>query len=141
MVCDSFQAARYSELLKRLALQRQEALKVSLRLEFCHQLRGMRKRHSLLRICQEEAAKLQAFQPVSIQPGAVFLTLRCDDWKGTAPPVLKGEAQRIFVQEVTDSPPYNPQPGYEPSPFNPQPCPQPSLSTPQPCHQVKPTAC
>ena len=63
---DSFQAQRYDELLYKLSLQRQEALKISLRLEFCHQLRGMRKRHALINICKREAEALAAFVPITV---------------------------------------------------------------------------
>ena len=78
-VVDSFQAQRYGELLYKLALQRQEALRVALRLEFCHQLRGMRKRHALVNVTRRHADTLAGYVPIRIHRACVLLTLRCDD--------------------------------------------------------------
>ena len=101
-ICDSLQAARYADLMRNLALQRQEALKVALRLEFCHQLRGMRKRHTLVRMCQKELDELTSFKPTTVHPAAVRLWLRPDDWKAADPPPLHEEILRMLEQELRD---------------------------------------
>ena len=101
-VVDSFQAARYAELLERLALQRQEALKVSLRLEFCHQLKGMRKRHALVRLCQQEVAEVAAFVPITVHTAFVRVMVRADDWKGVHSPELDTAAAATLCQELRD---------------------------------------
>ena len=101
---DSFQAQRYDELLYKLSLQRQEALKISLRLEFCHQLRGMRKRHALINICKREAEALAAFVPITVHRACVKLILRCDDWRSAdgSSPTLDNGLDRVYCDEVRD---------------------------------------
>ena len=102
-VVDSFQAARYDELLQRLALQRQEALKVSLRLEFCHQLKGMRKRQRLVRICTDALAEITKFTPITVKPAGAFMQLRADDWKEKKPPkLIPRGTKKIFEDELRD---------------------------------------
>ena len=84
------------------ALQRQEALKINMRLEFCHQMRGMRKRQALVRICQDEAAELSAHVPITVHRASVHLSLRFDDWKGAGSPTLDERAAFTLCDELRD---------------------------------------
>ena len=99
---NTFQEERYTALLNRLALQRQEGLKAKMRLEFCHRLKGMRKRFTLVRMCQEALDALDDLLPITAHDARVAMQLTCQDWKGSSPPELDEHAAATLCLEVRD---------------------------------------
>jgi hypothetical protein len=101
-IVNTFQEERYTALLNRLALQRQEGLKAKMRLEFCHRLKGMRKRFTLVRMCQEALEALDDFLPITPHDARMALQLTCQDWKGSNPPELDEHAAATLCLELRD---------------------------------------